>query len=159
LKKGYCTIRNIICEKRSFNILTSYFFWNPLIVKSVWDITQHVNLIIFINTAPVCYRRGWHAWLQHTMSAMKFLDTVHCFYVSSSLLFSQDSFIWDFLLYLEDILSSNFISICTPVLHRELVDRYGISISQIMAIDIFLYIHFFFPPSLTILLPDFTMTD
>ena len=80
-------------------------------------------------------------------------------FVSSSLLFFSRPFYSGFLLYLEDILSSNFISIFTPVLHRELVDRYGISISQIMAMDIFLYIHFFFPLSLTILLPDFTMTD
>jgi hypothetical protein len=65
-----------------------------------------------------------------------FLFQVLCF-------FSQDPFIWDFLLFLEDILSSNFISIFTPVMHRELVDRYGISISQIIAMDIFLYIHFF----------------
>ena len=94
------------------------------------------------------------------MSAMKFLDNaVHCFCFKFSAFFSQDPFIRDFQLYLEDILSSNFISIFTPVLHRELVDRYGISISQIMAMDIFLYIHFFFPLSLTILLPDFTMTD
>ena len=157
MKKGYCTIRNIICEKRSFNILTSYFFWNPLTVKSVWDITQHVNLIIFINTATgvngmhdcniKCQQ--WNSWIQFIV----FMFQVLCF-------FSQDPFIWDFLLYLQDILSHpNFISIFTPVLHRELVDRYGISISQIMAMDIFLYIHFFFPPPLTILLPDSTMTD
>ena len=108
-----------------------------------------------------CMLQAWMACMTATYNVSNeipgYSSLFLCFKFSA--FFSQDSFIWDFLLYLEDNLTSNFISICTPVLHRELVDRYGISISQIMAIDIFLYIHFFFPPSLTILLPDFTMTD
>lgn len=45
---------------------------------------------------------------------------------------------WDFLLSLEGVLSFNFISISIPVLHHELVDRYGIFISK-LAMDIFLF--------------------